>query len=110
MADLPVAVLIAASVTFLVFEISTGMVIGHTDVRLPKAAIYGHRSDRQVGRSAYIVEVPVVAFVVGGGSVILLLMVVHPGSTIPVRLVAAAALVASGAWLAYVARRLFQRR
>ena len=110
MADLLVAILSLSPSTFLAFEISTGIVAGHTDAQLPKAALYGHIEGGRPQRSAYFVEVPLFVFLVGGGSLILLLMVVDPDSTIPVRLVAAAALVASAAWLAYIGWRLFQRR
>ncbi len=105
MQDLPVALLFAASLLFLVVLISSALVAEHTGARIPKALAYGSGSRRSTRRSL-IVTLPWVALILGGGQLIVVLMLVHPGSTIGVRLVAAVELVAIAAWLWYLRRRV----
>jgi hypothetical protein len=109
MTDLPAALLIAASVTILVVVVGGAMVSEHTNVQLPRTLMTG-QTDRKPGRWALLIEIPWLGLSLGICCLVLLLMVVHPNSSLPVRVVAAAALVASGAWLAYLGWRIAGRR
>jgi hypothetical protein len=109
MEDLPLTLVFAGAVVFLVVFLTSAAVTGHTDVRLPKAVRYGS-DDRKVGRRALLIEVPLGIVLLGGGGLFLLLFLLHPNSTIQVRLVAVAALVASAGWLVYLARKVLGRR
>ena len=108
MADLPGAALIAGSLTFLVVMITADLVSAHTDTKLPALVRYGS-SPREVGRRALLVEIPIVTLLLGGGELVMALMLVHPVSTTPVRILAAAQLVAAAAWILYLGR-LVRRR
>lgn len=108
MDDLPLTLVFGGAVVFLVIFLTSSMVTGHTDVRLPKAVRFGSRA-RKVGRRALLIEVPLAIVILGGGGLFLLLFLLHPNSTIQVRLVATAALVASAGWLAYLGGKLIRR-
>lgn len=108
MGDLPLTLVFGGAVVFLVIFLTSAMVTGHTDVRLPKAVHYGS-DDRKVGRRALLIEVPLAILLLGGGGLFLLVFLLHPNSTIQVRLVAAAALVSSAGWLAYLVGKLVRR-
>lgn len=107
MADLPFALFFALVLIFMVVVYSSAVAAAHTDAQLPKALLYGSMG-RRTGRQALIVEVTFGVLLLGSGQVIVLLLLVHPGSTIPVRLVATAQLLAAGVWFAYL-RRLISR-
>jgi hypothetical protein len=104
--DLALAALIAASIVFLVVVLSADVVRAHTDIE-PVLPLPAGRT--RLRRRALIVEIPILVGLVGGGGLLLLLVLGHPGSSPPVRLVAAAALVGGAIWLAYLGRRLLRR-
>lgn len=108
MSDLPAALLIAVVVIFLVVEITAEIVSNHTDAQLPKAFLWGS-IDRDVGRRALVVEVPIAVALVLGGAFFFLMVLVDPISSIQVRFVAAAQLLATGAWVIYLARKVSER-
>ncbi len=106
MTDLPLAALIAASVVFLVVVLSADVASAHTDIE-PVLPLPSGRT--RLRRRALIVEIPILVALVGGGALLLLLVLGHPASSPPVRLVAGAALVGVATWLAYLGRRLRRR-
>ncbi len=108
MDDLALTLVFAIALVFLELLITSAMVAAHTDVRLPRALRFGD-DDRKPGRRALLLEIPLFIVVVGGGVAILVLFVVHPHSTIQVRFVAAAALIASAIWFAYLGRKIAGR-
>lgn len=109
MVDLPLTLVFAGAVVLLVIILTSAMVTGHTDVRLRKALQYGS-DDRKVGRRALLIEVPLAILLLGGGGLFLLVFLLHPNSTIQVRLVAVAAFIACAAWLSYLGRKVIRKR
>lgn len=103
MTDFGWAVLFAVSLTVLAVFLLSGILATHTAVDLPRWLV---RRTEGVKRRALIIEIPLVVFLIGGGELILLLALVHPRSTTPVRLVAAIQLVAAVVWAVYLARAL----
>lgn len=109
MIDLPLTLVFAGAVVFLMIFLTSAMVTGHTDVKLRKALTYGSE-DRKVGRRALLLEIPLAIVLFVGGGLFLLLFLLHPNSTLQVRLVAVTALVASAAWLFYLLRKVIRKR
>ena len=108
MDDLALTLVFGIVLVFLEIFLTSAMIAAHTDVRLPRALRSG-ADDRKPGRRALLLEIPLFIVVLGGGVVILVLFVVHPHSTIQVRFVAAAALIASAIWFAYLGRKIARR-
>lgn len=101
MDDLPVASLYAISLLILIVVLSSALAAEHTNARFPKALLLLAGTIRRTGRRTLIIEIPIVIALLGSELVILMFLL-HPQSTIPVRLVAAAELLAAGAWLVYL--------
>ena len=107
--DLAGAALIAGSLTFLVVILTAAVVSAHTSAELPAIVRYGS-IPREVGRRALLVEIPIGIVLLGGGELVMALMLVHPASTIPVRILAAAQLVVAAAWILYLGRLVRRRK
>lgn len=109
MQDLLLMCLYAAGLLILIVFLSSELVAEHTDAQIPKALLYGSENVRAgTGRGSLIVTLLWEGGLLGGSQLIVLLMLVHPASTLGVRLVAAVELVAVAAWLWYL-RRLVSR-
>ncbi len=105
MNDVGVALLIAGSFAFLAIVLTTSVIGAHTTVSVP----WWLGSDKKLPRSSLIVEIPILLALIGFGTWILVLFVVDPDSTPPVRFVCAVALIAMWAWLAYLGRLVARR-
>ena len=101
MGDVPFAVFFAVVLGFVFVVYTSALVAAHTSARLPRALRYGS-TDQNVRRRALLVEVPFGVALLGGGQLVMVAMLIHPASTLPVRLVAAAELVVAAAWLVYL--------
>lgn len=109
MQDFALACLYQIGLLFLIVVVSSALVAEHTEAHIPKALLYGN-TVRRAGRRSLIITLPWIGAILGGGQLVVVLMLVHPASTIAVRLVSAIELVAVVAWLAFLWRLITRAR
>ena len=108
MQDLLGFCLFAGALTFILVFVTSSIAAEHTDVRLPQSLVGDLPSPRR--RRSLLIELPWAIVILGGGEVVMLLMLLHPNSSIPVRLVSAAQLITATCWFLFLARRIARSR
>src|SRR5512146_1533288 len=96
MTDLPLAGLIVTCELLLWIVLSAEMVAEHTGTPIPPIV----RQPVRRGRGNLLIEIPLALWLLGIGQAVIVLMALHPASTIPIRLVAVAELAISALWAA----------
>jgi hypothetical protein len=107
MGDLPLACLITSAMLFLIVFVGSEFVAAHTGTPLPK--FLGGRQVPRRGRKSLIIEIPWIGGILGIGQLVVLALLLHPASTTPVRLVAAAEVAGVAVWLWYEWQLVFRR-
>ncbi len=108
MQDPWLAGLVAAAQSLLVVFVTSALIAEHTSAHVPRALL--REEVRRPGRKALIVELPWIVAILVGGEVVLILFLVHPNSTLVVRIVAAVQLVATAGWLTYLTALVYKSR
>jgi hypothetical protein len=102
--DLPLACLVAGALTFILVFVTSSIATEHTCVHLPRLLVGDLPSPRR--RRSLLIELPWAIVILGGGEVVMVLFLLHPNSSLPVRLVSAAQLIAATCWFLFLARRI----
>ena len=107
MTDLGGALLVAVATSFGVIVMTAALVAEHTSVRVLRLPEEYTRAPSPNHRTrTLIVELLWVTLIFGGGEIVVILALLHPTTTLPVRLVAVAQLAGMGAWFVYVAKAI----
>jgi len=102
--DLPLVCLFAGSLTFLVVFVTSSIAAEHTNVSLPRLLVGDLPSPRR--RRSLLIELPWAIVILGGGEVVMMLFLLHPDSSLPVRGVSAAQMLFASGWLLFLANRI----